>query len=901
MTMCTFLFCGLLSFASDDATRMKNEEAALQPYYFETAFKGYCNTYKNAPLNDEAAIKAGKELLAQLCGMPSQAEHKDLQDMRWQMINELEVRLEFTKKTEERNYSVLIDRVRYTHNSTAYKHVAEYLINNPSKDTTSLIPTYLQELSKKDIEPLFDKAVRVALQQANGNLLATLMCEGTSKKIPNVITRIAEELFAKKHASFFAPVIDTFIGAVILTDITAEIVKPTNNQNVVLLQSLLSIATADFKTVGDMLSTHKDLMVPFMNAAEKLIAYKIKKPAKPSYLYKPCVPWNREFRCFFNSCFKQPFDEQTCSSLASLLFKKYESNPTQWKKLSLWVCCAATQYMLVHQKKELSTEMLQRSTKDFAHLFSMHLREDVKEKDEDFINGLYVGIYENRKNKQLFNEQLLNTNDLVLLASCKAAHLSDYLMKEKRFDTIPLPCDYDKVADAMITSLGDSLEKNGFVKRLEAIATESSPSALRALRVLLRYDLHENVEKGKEYSLRLHGLYKKEGNAERITEAETCCKVLTHQGVAEAAVRMRQQVEDSYQVLYEQLYGEIFADEDSAELSRLAFDHKDDPIMHALHASKYALSHKRGEDTVAISRMILSCAQARRFAPQILNSKWQAYLTPLCKELLWQEATALCEKSDADTMQLDFSLIAYAAYVNPLKSFEEKQCLLKKGAGKHPFCSLLYAKNIIENSNDRVHERSWDQRYALYFALSYAIMQKQRSKALAATLDQVTQEEAVKMLEDSAIGGDFGSIIVLASMQPDLPRMAGYIGLQPFRGTHKVIAFDVPVDNYIGLARYYNILDSIETIAKNGNTIARSALFRIYFPKVYDHVNAGEIEANIDLIERIIEYGSDYIFHEQHGKQALVKSYVLPLINSIIAKNIKVSEFKKLKADIEKL
>lgn len=916
MLMCASLFCGLLSFATDDTTIKINKDAALRRWLssgkseelnwayddLNIAFQHYCDTHKNASLNDEGAIKAGQTFLAQLCEIPAQVAHEGLQSMRWQMISELEVRKELAKKTEERDYSLLINHVISTHNRTAHKHIAEYLINNPSKKTASLIPTYLQELSKKDIELLFDKAVRVAVQQSDGGLLATLMYEGTSKEVSNVVARIAEELCAKKNASSFAPVIDTFISTVIMTDITAKIMEPTSNKHVLLLQSLLSIANADLKTVGGMLFQNKDLMVLFTDAAEKLITYTIKKGGVPGYLYKPCVSWNRSFRVFFNSCFKKPFDEETRASLASHLFKKYESNPADWQRCSVFACCVATQCMFMNNKKDLATKALQRSIEDFARLFSMSLKGEIQEGGKKLINGLYMAVYKNKEDKKLFSEQLLNTNELVLLVSCNAKGLSDYLMSVKRFKALPLkPCVYGEVADVIMASLGGTLKKSAFIDRLKTVAQSDSPAATPALRVLMHFDLCESIEEEKECAGKLYKIYQKEGNKGLLSEVEECVKGHIIQGIHEGTIRIRQGIEDSYKILFADFRSGKATDMQLTELDRLERCCKEDPVLQALKVSRWACGY--GSDELALSKMIVSCAQARQLGAIAPNDKWHAYITPHSAQIFWKEAWICAEKAETTHTQGDFDIIAYAVYINKTKSFDEKMALLQKAVGKHPFCSLLYVQNALQQVNNTFERMPWDERKRCYQALHYAVIQGQRSQKLAESLDGVTQQKAMTLLDNNILYGDLGSAIVHGSCYNDsnIDVGAGYIAVHPFKIMMNALVLDTPIDNYIALAEDLKVLPLLENEAKKHNSVALCALFRLYFTKLYDVVTSSDAEKNLAFIERIMNYGCTYIFNDKTPQKGLVKQHLMSLINKMIEKQCDIVFFKDLKNTVEKL
>lgn len=906
------LFCCIF-FATDEATRKTNEQAALQRWlscgkqqelglafsHFNTAFEEYCNTYRNVFFDNVAPIQEGQKLLKQLCCMPSYIEHEGLYSIRENLINELQVRLEFQKKAEGRNYPFLIEHALHTSNNAAHVHMYTYLVNNPSQKTVYLVPYYIEKLSKIQIEPQIEKACRVIIQQGNMYVLQDVLQECMVENIKIPINCIAEELFHKSDARL-STCIDTFIDIAMQdTAINECVTIKSSHKQVMLLKSLLHVAQSHFTEVRNQLSANKSLIIPFMNTAEKLIAYTVKTSAKPDYLCTQCVPWKKKLRLFFNSCFKQSFDEQTRSSLASGLFNKYESNPVLWKQLSCWVCCAGIQYMLVHHNKELTMDTLQRSIEDFAHLFSIHLKKDTQEEGKKFINALYVQLCKKKADKKQFRELFLNTNELVLLASCKPEHRADYLIAQKQFATMSLnPCQYDDVADVIMASLCGTLKKNGLIDSLKSIENSTLASAIPATRALMHFDFRENLQEKTEWAKKLYSIYQKHENKELFIEAEACMKGCLTQGIAESECRIRQKVEDKYVSLFDQLSNGMNMHE---ELSALKVNHIGNPLYSALKASQEALAYKEGHDnSITLSKIVVCCEEARRFACRIPNSPWRAYITPACKDLIWQNALALCKKTAADTMQLDFDLIGYAIYLNDDKTNEEKQFLLEKTVCKHPFCSLLHVQHALEKVNDTFARMPWEQREKCYHALHYAIMQGQRSQASASSLDVVTQQEVMHILENNIRYGDLASAITCASLYDDINIIAGRIAAHPFKTVMNILAFDIPIDNYIVLADSFKILALLKEEAQKNNSIARSALFRLYFTKLYDAVNSSDAEKYISFIKQIMGYGCNYILNNKSAQKGLVKQHFTSLINKMIEKRIELSFFKQLKNTVEK-
>jgi len=357
---------------------------------------------------------------------------------------------------------------------------------------------------------------------------------------------------------------------------------------------------------------------------------------------------------------------------------------------------------------------------------------------------------------------------------------------------------------------------------------------------------------------------------------------------------------------FEQLCRKEFTDNDAETLCKLIKEEKNDPTLCMLQVDKYALEYNQNKDPVTFHQMIVGFGQVRQLGAKKLGCQWEQYVTPLAREIFWQEALTCREKPELENMY-DFSIMAYAVFLNTDKPIAEKKKLLQTGLFKYPLTSLLYVECLLQEHECMIYMLSWAERDVVYCALHHAIMQNQKSKDAAVdAFDATTHDKALMLLEQAYNFGDLGSAITIASMESDSQKICGYIGTFPFKTVATMLFFNTPCDNYITLAQDFGVLQVIEDGAKKGHPGDQGALFRLYFAKAYDDImNKKDMtQEELNFVTSILQYSKPYLDSPSRKEEAsteVVKNYVLNLIDQMIKKKINVPTFQKLKSSIKNL
>lgn len=498
---------------------------------------------------------------------------------------------------------------------------------------------------------------------------------------------------------------------------------------------------------------------------------------------------------------------------------------------------------------------------------------------------------------------------LLFLPCLGRSQLETCLKNDETFDSTELSPPFYFSSHSTIrphNDLSNELKKSSLCEVLREVAQGDSVAAQRAIRLLLHYELHSSLEEAKEYAKRLCDMYKQDGRTELYNEAEEQYKHFVRQIMSSTVVAAKKQQDDQQVTLYNLLCQQKFEEPERQELARRLDSDRTNPINHALKAGECALEYDK--DTAGIGRMALSLGQARRLGYVQPHTKWFNYITPPTKDIFWQKAIALCEKPEVENNIQDYSTMAYAVFLNREKSLEEKKKILQLALYKNALASLLYAQYILqEHDCITISALPQNKRLEIYKPLQYAVMQGQRASAEATDFDSVSHCEAIKLISDG-IKHDLGSAVTLASVQENGGMVAAsIISTNLFNSVLNLPAFETPVDMHIKLAHELGVLVSIETLAKNGNEIAQSALFRLYCAQAYEHSMQKEMkQEDIESVERAAQYGHSYL---KVGKRSdydrvylsMMKTFIIKMIDRMIKNKINVSSFKKLKREIEKV
>ena len=478
---------------------------------------------------------------------------------------------------------------------------------------------------------------------------------------------------------------------------------------------------------------------------------------------------------------------------------------------------------------------------------------------------------------------------LLFMTSLEQPLLENCLGKDSTLDTIKLCA---RIGNSPTKELSIALKKSKFCDSLRILAQGDSLAAQRAMRLFLCYELFDSLDEAKGYAGRLNTVYKNSGQVELMYEAIDCYKKFVQQGISESSQRIKEEVKNSHIYFFQKLRTETLTDKDKEDIRQFLQHNITNPIAHVIQAGTRALEY--GKDDLVINKMIVLLEQTRRLGSIQPASKWRSYVTPRVQEILWKEATNCGENMH------DLAVVAYAVFLNQSESIKEKKELLQKGLNKHPFVSLLYARCLIEEGGCAIKQLPWEERCIVYKALHYAIMQGQRSTTLA--LDGVTQKEAINLLDQAYNFDDLGAALIFSSVESDFKLRCGYIGALPFTSIVGKLVFDMPADNYINLARDFQLIEPLEAAAQKDDAGAQGALFRLYFAQACDCLTTNEMEQEqIAFVEKTMRYSIGYIKNKNLpiDQRSLAKTHVLALINHMIQKKINVSVFKKLKTTIE--
>jgi|GEM_PF-5517548 len=334
-------------------------------------------------------------------------------------------------------------------------------------------------------------------------------------------------------------------------------------------------------------------------------------------------------------------------------------------------------------------------------------------------------------------------------------------------------------------------------------------------------------------------------------------------------------------------------------------------MYYALEAALYAVMPLEEHSFTRSDLIFMALAQAYHLGADEGKTiktfnPWLVFVTPALRAYMWKETTT---QTDPPIMQNDLLMRGYAALLNEKNKTKEKRItLLKPGIEKNAFCTLLYAQCITDNWQITPHHMpEITERIALYNLMRYAVMQGQRSKKEAASLDQATQTQASIILQDWMHQTDIGASITFMSTILDVVTQMKLLVCTPFElNQSSTLKFDPHHNELIKYAESYNLIEPIKKESlqhATHETLATAALFRMYLPGVNAALGTKKnYIKNIAFIECILSYCPFYISaisNDEHKKA--VQKTVMEFINKALEFAPKNQALKTLKRNLEKL